>query len=310
MEPVARPLLRPEDGRIRRICVYKQLPKRPQHDTQSNMGPRMHVGTFLGFHKTPNAYRVMAADGSVVKSRGLSRRCVADRWNAETLQAVQATPWSLRAPTPDAATIPMGDPVEPHEPVPDGPLVARRLKITRKMLHEHGTTDACAQCFHIRAFGENKPGLAHSERCRNRLMEALGHTAAGAARLERYAERVDRATTGHHESFRGPTQEHPGASGVRGAMAVPSDDLGPTETPMATATSATSHDTAMGAGDGDMADDDEENVVTAMMSIGELKKRIQESQQHVQQPEDREASDVVQVLAMLGGGPQELPERA
>ena len=65
---------------------------------------------------------------------------------------------------------------------------------------------------------------------------------------------------------------------------------------------ATSHDTAMGAGNGDMSDD-EENMVTVMMSIGELKKRIQEAQQHVQQLEDREASDVVQVRAMLGRTP-------
>ena len=205
----------------------------------------------------------------------------------------------------------MGAPVAPHELVPDGPLVARRLKITRKMVQEHGTTDGCAQCSHIRAFGEAKPGLAHSERCRSRLMTALGDTTAGAARLERYEERVDRAVASHHESYRGPTQEPPGASGVRGAMGVPSDEVEPTETLMATATSnrATSSrplaspDTDMGAGDGNMTDDDDD-VVTAMMSIGELKKRIQESQQHIQQLEDREASDVVQVLAMLGADPR------
>ena len=69
--------------------------------------------------------------------------------------------------------------MEPHEPVPDGPITARRLKITRKMLHEYGTTEGCPQCSHIRAFGEAKPGLNHSEKCRQRLMEALGSTAEG-----------------------------------------------------------------------------------------------------------------------------------
>ena len=198
----------------------------------------------------------------------------------------------------------MGRPVEPHEPVPDGPIVARRLKITRKMLHEHGTTEGCPQCSHIRAFGEAKPGLTHSDKCRSRLMEALGGTAAGAARLERYEERVDRAIASHYDSFRGPTQEPPGASGVRGAMGAT-----PAETRMATTAASRAHDTAMEAGDGEMSDDD--NMVTsisdkteaAMMSVGELKKRIQEAQKHVTYLEEREASDVVQVLAMPGRTP-------
>ena len=302
--------------------LYKQPPKGPQHDPQGNMGPRMHIGTFLGFHKTSNAYRVMATDGSIVKSRGLSRRCLADRWQAETLQAVQATPWSLRAPA-DAVRIPLGEQVAPHPSEADGPLVARRLKITRKTLHEHGTTDGCPQCSHLRAFGESKPGLQHSEKCRQRLMEALNGTAEGASRLERYEERIDRAIASHHDSSLGPTQVPPGASGVRGAMGVPSDEAA-AETPVvnttATSNRATSSrplappDTDMGAGNGyeEVSDDDDENMMTAVndrvdemtMSIGELKKRIEDAQQHVKRIEEREAGDVVQVLALLGADPR------
>ena len=72
--------------------LYKQPPKGPQHDVEGNMGPRMHIGTFLGYNKMSNTYRIMNTEGAIVKSRGLSRRCLADRWQAATLRTILATP--------------------------------------------------------------------------------------------------------------------------------------------------------------------------------------------------------------------------
>ena len=72
--------------------LYKQPPKGPQHDEHGNMGARMHIGTFLGFHKTSNTYRVLNAAGDVVKTRGLLRRSLADRWQPEVLKNITATP--------------------------------------------------------------------------------------------------------------------------------------------------------------------------------------------------------------------------
>ncbi len=69
----------------------------------------------------------------------------------------------------------------------------RRLKITAKILEAFGTTDGCAQCTHVRAFRETKPGLQHGEICRKWIVEAMAATDAGAHKLERYEDRVDRA---------------------------------------------------------------------------------------------------------------------
>ena len=42
-----------------------------------------------------------------------------------------------------------------------------------KDLEEFGTTDGCPQCSHVRAFRENKAGMAHTEACRKRIVEAM-----------------------------------------------------------------------------------------------------------------------------------------
>ena len=87
----------------------------------------------------------------------------------------------------------LGDAVPSHEPQPVGDLPApRRLKITMKILDEFGTTDNCPQCVHVRAFREAKPGLGHTEACRQRLVTAMAATDAGTARLEQHDTRTDR----------------------------------------------------------------------------------------------------------------------
>ena len=65
------------------------------------------------------------------------------------------------------------------------------MKITMKVLEEYGTTDGCPQCMQIRSFGEVKPGIAHSEACRKRIVEEMKVTAAGAAKIERHQLRTN-----------------------------------------------------------------------------------------------------------------------
>ena len=93
--------------------LYKQPPKGAQHDVHGNIGTRMFVGTFVGFHKTSNAYRVLTAEGCVVKTRGLLRRSLADRWRPEVPKDVTATPWSLRPAAEPAQARAVGEQVAP-----------------------------------------------------------------------------------------------------------------------------------------------------------------------------------------------------
>ena len=75
---------------------HKQDPKGSQHDIEGNMGPRMLRGTFLGYNKFSNSYRVITEAGDVAKARGLNPRPFDDRWNDEILADVVVTPWSIR----------------------------------------------------------------------------------------------------------------------------------------------------------------------------------------------------------------------
>ena len=75
-----------------------------------------------------------------------------------------------------------------------------RLKITMKVLEEFGTTDGCPQCTHIRSFRETTPGIAHSEACRERIVEAMMKTDDGAARMWRQEVKTNRALAGRVEA--------------------------------------------------------------------------------------------------------------
>ena len=58
---------------------------------------------------------------------------------------------------------------------------------------KHGYTEGCPQCDHIERVGNPRPGGQHSNICRDRVIEAIGGTEAGEARLAERAERLDRA---------------------------------------------------------------------------------------------------------------------
>ena len=187
--------------------MWKQPPRGPQHDLEGNMGPRMRPGTFVGFARHTNAYKVIDDDGKLIQTRGILRRPLGDRWDPAALGRITTSPWSTRdqqAP----ARVELGEPVERHAaPAPEAPSNPRRFKITMKVLEDHGTSDGCAQCSHIRSFGEAKPGLPHSEACRKRIVESVRGTSEGAARLERRDVEIDRAIAQQMEAALGPSEE-------------------------------------------------------------------------------------------------------
>ena len=172
---------------------YKQDPKGPQHDVEGNMGPRMLRGTLMGYNKFSNSYRILTEKGDIIKGRGLNSRPFEDRWDAKILENIVVTPWDLR-PRAAPHAVELGEPIQKHEPpsaaAPSNP---RRLKITMQTLREYKLTEGCPQCTHVKEFGEAKPGLAHSEACRKRILDAMTQSTAGQARIDRHEERIDRA---------------------------------------------------------------------------------------------------------------------
>ena len=144
----------------------------------------------------------------MIKIRSILRRPEVERWNAESLKNVKATPWSLRA-TSSPAAMELGQPVAKDEPSPDDAIpLPRRLKITMEIVEGFGTTDGCPQCMHIRSFQETKPGIAHTEACRKRIVEEMKVTIAGAARVERQELRTNRALAERVEAADRPLKPH------------------------------------------------------------------------------------------------------
>ena len=197
--------------------MYKQPPKGPQHDVDGNMGARMFPGTMMGYSHLSNTYIVATEAGDIIKIRSVLRRPEADRWNLDVIKGLVATPWSVRAKSAPGA-MELGEPVAKDPPAPEDAVpLPRRLEITMKMLDEFGTTDGCPQCMHIRSFRETKSGIAHSEACRKRIVEAMGRTDEGAARIQRQELKTTRALAERVEAAdRG---SHPGDSSVTGMTA-------------------------------------------------------------------------------------------
>ena len=72
--------------------VFYKLPtKGPQAAPDGNMGAKLAVGTFLGYSRNSNCYLVSTHSG-VVPARSLQRRPVEERWRADEVAQVQATP--------------------------------------------------------------------------------------------------------------------------------------------------------------------------------------------------------------------------
>ena len=76
--------------------IYKFPSKGPGHNPEGNMGVQGREAVFLGYSRSSNTYIVGSADG-LTQTRSVTRRPLSERWRADALAALQATPWSTRA---------------------------------------------------------------------------------------------------------------------------------------------------------------------------------------------------------------------
>ena len=106
-----------------------------------------------------------------------------ERWDAEALAGVQSTPWSLRERT--QPTVTFRESAEHSGPGADtaAPPVPRHLRINQSDLDAHGYIEGCQQCEYIQRYGKARVGGQHSNRCRDRLVEAIRTTDYGSNRI-------------------------------------------------------------------------------------------------------------------------------
>ena len=174
------------------VVLYKLPTKGPRSQPDGNMGARQAEGVFVGYNRGSNTFTVIGDEGKV-EARSMTRRPEPNRWSAEKLAAIQATPWSLRERSgvsvhfeePAANT---GVPTEVARP-----SAPKEFRLNQSDLNEHGYTSECPQCTYIERNGRARPGGRHSAPCRARLIEAIKQTETGKHRVAEYEERLARA---------------------------------------------------------------------------------------------------------------------
>ena len=200
--------------------LYKLPVKGPRSQPDGNMGATQAEGTFVGYNRNANTFIIMADDGKV-EARSLVRRPEPNRWSADRLAAIKATPWSFREKPETAVRFeqPAGESAEPPAAVRPG--APKEFRINQSDVLEHGYTERCAQCTYIEKYGRARPGGRHTTACRKRILEAIGQSTVGKKRIKDYEERLGRAMV----EYSSPDQSE-GASAAVPPRAEPDEVVG------------------------------------------------------------------------------------
>ena len=182
------------------VVLYRLPTKGPQHNPDGNMGTQWREGIFLGYDRGNHTYIVGTTFGAAW-SRAMTRRPYNNRWSAEKLASLRATPWSERRIADVRVESRFDQPAETAQDPrpPERPGLPRQLRIDRTDLDKYGYTSGCVQCDHVRRYGKTKPGTMHTDRCRARILNELSQSPEGQDRLRRQEDRVTRALAEHVE---------------------------------------------------------------------------------------------------------------
>ena len=163
-------------------------------DPDGNMGARYHDGgVFLRYSRNPNVYIIGTETGTKV-ARSLTRRPIMQRWNADHVVKVTATPWSMRTVSETTVSFEprIEEPKVVQAPVP--PEAPRAMRISNAGLDEHDYTDGCEMCEHFKIYGSRKAGSRHFEACREQGL----YLSLGSPRPERTTANLIRESRQNH----------------------------------------------------------------------------------------------------------------
>jgi len=190
----------------------------PKALARGNSTDRWEKGVFLGYSNDANTYLYSTTAG-VQTSRCLEQLPFPNRWSLESLAELKATPSTMHVPgDPGMILRERNEGIEQPSRA-DAKAKVRKLKITIEDLDRFGFTEGCPQCTHILRYRSGRPGYAHTDTCRQRVMNAMMETPDGQERLARLEERVDRALAEHVE-------EHARAEGTQVGGDIPRGDNG------------------------------------------------------------------------------------
>ena len=195
--------------------LYRYPSKGPQSQPDGNMGALGRDGVFLGYDLFANTF-IVHNDQGFVASRSVTRRPEQERWQAESLAKVHATPNDHRARSVQKRVVKFGDEAPEQGATADGARLTQlrqlRINISDLKKHEHYDPN-CGQCKYIERYGRARPGGAHSEACRASLIEKMRLTEEGRAKLAAHDERTTQVMAEHVEQGAGrqpPAQDKHG----------------------------------------------------------------------------------------------------
>jgi len=188
--------------------MYKLPSKGPKANPDGSAGSRWREALFMGYSRSSNTY-VVATDDGMAYPRSLERVPEPDRWQREALASLKATPENTKVKKDESIVF---DQEAPKVEIPERirhPL-PRKMRVDQADLNRFGYTVGCEQCRHIQQHGQYKNGLTHDPRCTARIMDELGKTVDGQARLRKYEDRVTEALAKRlEEDVRDPPPAEP-----------------------------------------------------------------------------------------------------
>ena len=163
--------------------IGEQVLAKPKRKTRSRSGnstrARWLKGTWVGWDERTGEHVVVLHTGQAVRIRSVRPVPESERWSAEAVRAMRATP-----NVPNPKDIDQRDPLPardakrkddaargqdlPEPEVRDGEH--RDFRITEKLLEKYGHTEGCPGCHHKRAGLDHRQ---HTAECRQRLEKAI-----------------------------------------------------------------------------------------------------------------------------------------
>ena len=173
-----------------------------KHNRKVSLKDRWIFATWVGLDKRTNEHVVILDDGgAAIRVRTVLRRPKSDRWDADAIRKIKATPRSPNPVDKPASSSQRENHTRSKMEVgEDGTTLAdavnkedvfrfRDFKITKGILNKYGHTSGCKGCEASECGGNPR---AHSDLCRRRIEEVIRRDDVLKARVEMRDVRLDR----------------------------------------------------------------------------------------------------------------------
>ena len=156
-------------------------------DDRAKIEKTLMDGIWLGI-KGRTGEHIIGTESGVVKAYTVKRRPEEERWSIEEVNKVRGTP-GRPIPGRSEQRIPVRVRV-PEKPIPkeEGTSVPRGIRTEKRDFDKYGYTEGCERCVRMQVGGERR---SHTQRCRDRTLNAVNEDEEDRERIKRKEEEVN-----------------------------------------------------------------------------------------------------------------------